>query len=193
MAGNYSTELYGASSALIEPDAPGAAPYWNPYVAGVMLGLVLLASFVLMGRGLGASGAFSSVTALAVDAVAPEHAANNEFYQGYLQNGIGGNPLKSWLVFEVLGVLLGGFFSAALAGRLTRTVSKGPRISVRTRLMFALLGGTLMGIGAKFARGCTSGQGLSGGAVLNVGSWAFMLMVFIAAYALAYSFRRLWI
>jgi hypothetical protein len=51
----------------------------------------------------------------------------------------------------------------------------------------------LMGIGAKFARGCTSGQGLSGGAVLNVGSWVFMLMVFMAAYALAYSVRRLWI
>jgi uncharacterized membrane protein YedE/YeeE len=58
--------------------------------------------------------------------------------------------------------------------------------------LFALLGGAFMGVGAKFARGCTSGQGLSGGAVLNVGSWAFMLMVFILAYALAYSFRRLW-
>ena len=32
-------------------------PYWNPYLAGFGLGLVLLASFVIMGRGLGASGA----------------------------------------------------------------------------------------------------------------------------------------
>jgi hypothetical protein len=59
--------------------------------------------------------------------------------------------------------------------------------------MFALAGGMFMGVGAKFARGCTSGQGLSGGAVLNVGSWVFMLAVFLAAYALAYSVRRLWI
>ncbi|MCB0717559.1 MAG: YeeE/YedE family protein [Bacteroidetes bacterium] len=193
MASDHSpNELYGASAALIRPDTAGAAPYWNPYVSGVLLGLVLLAAYVLMGRGLGASGAFSSVTALAVEKAAPAHAAGNEFYQGYLQNGIGGNPLKSWLVFEVIGVFLGGFLSAALAGRLTGNVAKGPRISVRTRLLFALAGGTMMGIGAKFARGCTSGQGLSGGAVLNVGSWAFMLMVFALAYALAYSFRRLW-
>ena len=31
-----------------------------------------------------------------------------------------------------------------------------------------------MGIGAKLARGCTSGQALTGGAVLNLGSWAFI-------------------
>lgn len=177
---------------IIRPDAPNASPYWNPYVAGVGLGLVLLAAYVLMGRGLGASGAISSVAAVTVEAVSPEHVADNDFYQGYLQNGHG-SPLKSWLVFEVLGVLLGGFLSAALARRLTKTVSKGPRISVQTRLWFALAGGALMGVGAKFARGCTSGQGLSGGAVLNVGSWVFMLMVFLAAYALAYSVRRLWV
>ena len=37
--------------------------YANPYVAGVGLGLVLLAAFVVMGRGLGASGAFASAAA----------------------------------------------------------------------------------------------------------------------------------
>lgn len=176
---------------IVRPDAPNASPYWNPYVAGVGLGLVLLAAYVLMGRGLGASGAISSVAAMTVETVSPEHAANNAFYKGYLENGYG-SPLKSWLVFEVLGVLLGGFLSAALAKRLTKKISKGPRISVQTRLWFAMAGGVLMGVGAKFARGCTSGQGLSGGAVLNVGSWVFMLAVFAAAYALAYSVRRLW-
>jgi hypothetical protein len=73
------------------------------------------------------------------------------------------------------------------------SVEKGPRISVRYRLIFAFAGGALMGIGAKLARGCTSGQALTGGAVLNVGSWAFMLMVFAGAYALAYFIRRQWI
>ncbi|MGM0669948.1 MAG: YeeE/YedE thiosulfate transporter family protein, partial [Gemmatimonadota bacterium] len=69
---------------------------------------------------------------------------------------------------------------------------KGPRISVRTRWIMALLGGIFMGYGARLARGCTSGQALSGGAVLSVGSWAFMLAVFAGAYALAYFVRRLW-
>jgi uncharacterized membrane protein YedE/YeeE len=167
------------------------SPYMNPYLAGIGLGLVLLTAFVVMGRGLGASGAFSSLLAWMVDGVAPEHARGSEFYLGYLENGIG-HPLKSWLVFEVLGLLAGGFLSGALAGRLKNTVERGPRISRRGRLVMAFAGGSLMGVGAKLARGCTSGQALSGGAMLGVGSWAFMLMVFAGAYATAWFVRRQW-
>jgi uncharacterized membrane protein YedE/YeeE len=166
-----------------------AAPYMNPYLAGLGLGLVLLAAFFVMGRGLGASGAFSSAVAAAVEAVDAEHAGNNPFYAEYIGEG---SPLRSWLVFEVLGVLAGGFLSGALAGRLRRSVEKGPRISVRGRFLLAFCGGGLMGIGAKLARGCTSGQALTGGAQLAVGSWAFMLSVFAGAYALAYFVRRQW-
>ena len=163
----------------------------NPYLAGVGLGLVLLLAFVVMGRGLGASGAFSTIVAVLVDAVAPEHARANDFYVGYLENGYG-SPFKSFLIFEVIGVLVGGFISGSLAGRVKRTIEKGPRMSARGRIALAILGGTMMGFGAKLAGGCTSGQGLSGGAVLGLGSWTFMIMVFIGGYAGAYFLRREW-
>jgi uncharacterized membrane protein YedE/YeeE len=166
-------------------------PYWNPYVAGLGLGLVLLASFVVMGRGLGASGAFSSLVTVGVNAVAPNHVANNEFYSEYIGDGTK-SPLKDWLVFEVLGVFVGGFISGTLANRVTKVVERGPNIGVRNRLILAFVGGGLMGIGAKLARGCTSGQALTGGALFNVGSWAFMMMVFGGAYAAAYFVRRQW-
>ena len=168
-----------------------AKPYSNPYFVGVGLGLVLLAAFVIAGRGLGASGALSTVAAVTVNTAAPEHAANNGFYSNYLIPGV--NPFKDWLVFEVLGVIVGGFISGALAGRIKKKVEKGPGINTNKRLMFAFVGGSLMGIGAKFARGCTSGQALSGGALLSLGSWIFMLSVFAGAYALAYFVRRQWI
>ncbi len=167
------------------------APYMNPYLAGLGLGLVLLTAFVLMGRGLGASGAFSTLVAVGVEALAPTRAAANDFYQGYLENGFG-SPFKSFLMFEVIGVLIGGFFSGALAGRIKRTVERGPRISVGGRIAFAVIGGALMGFGAKLAGGCTSGQGLSGGAVLGLGSWTFMLMVFVGGYVGAIFMRRQW-
>ncbi|MBW2214039.1 MAG: YeeE/YedE family protein [Deltaproteobacteria bacterium] len=163
----------------------------NPYLAGMGLGLVLLLAFVLMGRGLGASGAFSTIVAVIVDAVAPAHAQANEFYLGYLENGYG-SPFKSFLMFEVIGVLVGGFISGALAGRIKRTVERGPRMSAKGRIGLAILGGTMMGFGAKLAGGCTSGQGLSGGAVLGLGSWTFMIMVFVGGYAGAYFLRREW-
>ncbi|MGE5234647.1 MAG: YeeE/YedE thiosulfate transporter family protein [Acidobacteriota bacterium] len=165
------------------------AAYSNPYLAGLGLGLVLLAAFVIVGRGLGASGAFSSAVAAGVQAVAPVHAQSNDFYAEYLE---GGNPLKSWLVFEILGVLVGGFLSGALAGRVHRTIEKGPSVSVRWRVVGAFSGGALMGAAAKLARGCTSGQALTGGAQLNLGSWIFMLSVFAGGYAVAYFVRRQW-
>jgi uncharacterized protein len=163
--------------------------FWNPYLAGVALGLVLLATFLIMGKGLGASGAANRIGVTVVSAVAPRHAgANHEMAK---VTG-GGHPLDDWLVFEVLGVLLGGGVAAYTAGRMGRKVIKGPRISVAGRLALALLGGVLMGVAARFARGCTSGQALSGGALLSVGSWAFMMAVFAGGYAAAIFVRKEW-
>ncbi len=64
-------------------------PYWNPYIAGIGLGLTLLAAFVLMGRGLGASGALTSFVSTTVDSIAPEHAQSNGLYSSYLENEYG--------------------------------------------------------------------------------------------------------
>jgi uncharacterized membrane protein YedE/YeeE len=165
-------------------------PYWNPYLAGIGLGIVLLLAFVIMGRGLGASGAVSALVATGVSKIAPEHAKGNEFYQGYLSSE---NPLKDWLVFEVLGVLVGGFISGIFANRVKFKIEKGPKITNLQRLIFATIGGALMGFGAKLAGGCTSGQALTGGALLNLGSWLFMLSVFAGGYLIAYLFRRFWV
>jgi len=181
----------GAPALDAAAHARGPAPYMNPYVAGFGLGLVLLASYVIMGRGLGASGAISSLVSWGVHAFSPTHAEGNTYFREYLDSGLG-HPLKSWLVFEVFGVLVGGFVSGLLARRVTRTVEKGPRIGVRGRLLLAFSGGALMGFGARLARGCTSGQGLTGGAALNAGSWAFMMMVFAGAYLFARVLRRQW-
>jgi hypothetical protein len=167
------------------------SPYANPYLAGVGLGLVLLAAFVIMGRGLGASGAFSSMVSWLVSLVAPAHAQANEYMQQYLGDG-STHPLKAWLVFEVVGVAAGALLSGLLAGRAHVAIEKGPRVSTAVRLLCAFAGGMLMAFGAHLARGCTSGQALTGGALLNVGSWAFMIMVFVGGYAVAWLFRWQW-
>lgn len=166
--------------------------YWNPYSCGIGLGFVLLATFVVMGRGIGASGAMSSVVATGIQTLAPSHAEANTFYMGYLGDGTI-HPLKDWLVFEVLGVLIGGFISGKLAHRTKIKIEKGPLISSNRRLLFAFLGGMIMAFGTKLARGCTSGQALTGGAMMNVGSWVFMISLFLGAYMMAGFVKRLWI
>lgn len=170
---------------------PGRArPYADPYLAGVGLGLVLLAAYVIMGRGLGASGAFASTAAGMATAVSPERTQGNAYFARYLADG---GPWMSWLVFEIVGVFIGGFASAWLAGRLRVTTERGPGITDRTRWIIAFGGGAVMGVGAVLARGCTSGQALTGGALLSVGSWIFIAGAFGAAYLVAPLVRRTWL
>ncbi|TKJ39132.1 hypothetical protein CEE37_11985 [candidate division LCP-89 bacterium B3_LCP] len=166
-------------------------PYWSPYMAGLGLGLVLLLAFVIMGQGLGSSGAFARLEYTLLHTVVPEHIESNPYMAHYFEDGA--NPLSNYLVFLVVGVLAGGFISGITANRFKKSVDKGPRISVKARFFLAFFGGSLMGFGARLARGCTSGQALSGGATLALGSWAFMMMFFAGGFLGAYFLRRQWL
>lgn len=167
-----------------------AKAYINPYLAGILLGLVLFAAFFVTGSGLGASGGLNRVLVFVEDLIAPGHVDRTP----YLIAMAGGdkNPLDSWIVFLTVGTVIGGFVSGLVHHRVKMETNRGPRVPIKLRWVMAFIGGAFMGFGARFARGCTSGQALSGGAVLSVGSWAFMFAVFAGAYALAYSLRKFW-
>ncbi len=169
---------------------PGRAD-WNPYVAGLALGLVLLATFLLMGFGLGSSSGATRLAYAGAHSIAPETTEANPYFSNYV--GDGRKPLEDWMVFEVLGVLLGGVLGAFSARRMRRNhVIKGPTTSRKKRIAYAIIGGIIMGFGARLARGCTSGQALTGGAVLSLGSWMFMMAVFAGGYLMAPFTRRQW-
>jgi uncharacterized membrane protein YedE/YeeE len=72
------------------------------------------------------------------------------------------------------------------------SVERGPRASVGLRLAYALLGGAIAGLGARFAQGCTSGLALSGGALLQAGSFVFTAATFAAGFAFAPLVRKEW-
>jgi len=165
--------------------------YWNPYFGGFLLGLLIIFTFYLTGRGLGASGALKSGVVTVVHAIAPEHAENNLYYSKFIKEGV--SPMNNWLVFEALGVLLGAFMSGAFTNRLKLKVQHSPNITGKRRLIFALIGGLLFGLGAQIARGCTSGAALSGMAVLSTGGFITMLSIFGTGYMVAYFFRKNWI
>ena len=164
--------------------------YANPYLMGFLLGLVLLIAFYISGRGLGASGAMKSSIVALVDAVAPEHAADNAFFSTKLKGEK--SPLKAWLVFEVIGVLLGGFVSGLVSKRLKFKLEHGPKIKPGSRVFWALMGGILFGVGAQLGRGCTSGAALSGMATLSSAGFVSMMAIFGTAFVAAFIFKRLW-
>lgn len=163
--------------------------YWSPYVAGGALGITLLATYVLMGFGLGASGAFTHVAAHLEGALAPGHAHATSYIAGYLEAG---RVWAQWVVVEMVGVVLGGALGAWSAGRLTWRLEKGPRIGLGQRLAFAFVGGATVGFASRLAQGCTSGLALSGGAVLSPGAWAFLMAFMGGGFVTAWIVRRAW-
>jgi hypothetical protein len=166
-------------------------PYMNPYLAGVLLGLVLLSAMYFSGRGLGASGGIKYCVVGIVGAGSPGHVEKSPYYRQYFEEGE--SPWKNWLVLEILGILTGGFMSGAISGRLTWKIERSPKISRIRRLLMAFLGGVFFVYGAQLARGCTSGAALSGMAVLTTAGFVTMLAIFGSGYLFAWFFRKNWI
>lgn len=166
-------------------------PFWSPYAAGALLGVTLFLSFFVMGRGLGASGAMNRGMAFLYGLFSEHFAASLAYYRSYF--AAGHSVLYSYAVFELLGVFVGGYASAALSRRSHLTVERGPRIGLGGRFALAFIGGAVFAVGARLARGCTSGQVLTGSANLAIGSLVMFICFFVGAYGMAYFLRKQWI
>ena len=100
-----------------------AKAYINPYLAAILLGLVLFMAFFLTGSGLGASGGLNRLLVFFEDLVVPGHIDRTP----YLITMAGGdrNPLDSWIVFLTLGTVLGGFVSGLIHYRVKLETNRG--------------------------------------------------------------------
>ncbi|MBS0569538.1 MAG: YeeE/YedE family protein [Proteobacteria bacterium] len=165
-------------------------PIWSAHVAGFALGLVLLATFLATGHGLGASGTPTAIAAAASSAIAPAATAGNG-YLGPMTAG-GSDPLNTWIVWEVIGMGIGALLAAWWSGRMRLRVEGPPQMKTTGRLVLALVGGILSGFGARVSAGCTSGLGLSGGAVLATAGFVFLIGFFVTGILVGFATRRLW-
>jgi uncharacterized protein len=164
---------------------------WDPIFGGVMIGIAIILTFYISGRGLGASGAMTDLAVWIQSIIAPALNHSSQYFSKYVANGA--SPLDDYLVFMGVGIMIGSFLAGKVSKDLKFEVLKGPNISNKGRLWYALIGGVLVGYAARLARGCTSGQALVGGAELSVGSWAFMFSIFAGGFAVAYFVRRQWL
>ena len=162
--------------------------YWHPVIAGFVLGTAIFISFMVAGQGMGASGTFARVTAQLTYLVDSSF-AQNAYVINYLKDG---NALANWTVVESVGIFLGGFLSAALAGRIKSGIDRGEDYPAFKRLFWAFLGGVIIAVASRLARGCTSGQALDGAATFSVGAWIFMLAAFGAGFLFAPLFKKQW-
>jgi len=163
-------------------------PLWQPYAAGVVLGLVLILTYILVGNGVGASGLFARIAASIGLDVAPQTTAANAYLGPMVAKGA--NPLASWIVLEVAGIAIGALLAAIGAGRFRVQLDGAKKIGSRPRIAFALIGGILAGFGSRVAAGCTSGIGLSGTAMLSIGGFVFLVSFFLVGLGVSALMRR---
>jgi uncharacterized protein len=151
-------------------------PFWNPFVAGLALGCVLLLTFAWTGHGLGATGATTRLAAWIGLQAAPAAAQGNAYLSPMLE---GGKPLSSWISWQVVGVAAGALLAAFMAGRFRVQFDGARSVGSARRVATALVGGLLAGFGARVAAGCTSGLGLSGAATLSIAAFVFLGAFFV--------------
>jgi uncharacterized membrane protein YedE/YeeE len=162
--------------------------FWSPYIAGIGLGITLLASFVIAGQGLGASRAFTVAAGKGLSEVLPGYTATLTYLSKYLESSF----FRDWTVIEVSGLLAGALAGVLLSRGFRIRFDRAARMSVRTRFMTALGGGVLLGFASRLARGCTSGVALTGGAQFALSGWVFVVAMFASGFLFAAMFRRLW-
>ncbi|MFZ4055739.1 MAG: YeeE/YedE thiosulfate transporter family protein [Polynucleobacter sp.] len=163
------------------------APYMNPLLAGILLGMVLLATFIVTGHGLGATGFTTRFTAWVGMYIAPVATNANDYLGGMVEEG---KPLNAWITWQVIGVALGALLSAFLAKRIHIQLDGKKFLGGAKRPITALSGGMLAGFGARVAAGCTSGLGLSGAAVLSLAGFAFLATFFATGLVVSRFFKE---
>lgn len=156
---------------------------WSPYIVGAGIGVLIWTSFLLSDRPLGASTAYAKTAGMVESAISKNKAASMPYYRTF-------TPTVDWQWMIIIGVLIGAFISAYLSGTFTITVVP-PLFAEKfgadpaSRMLIALIGGILMGLGARWAGGCTSGHGISGTLQLSVASWVAAICFFAGGILVA--------
>ncbi len=156
---------------------------WSPYVVGIGIGILSWFAFVLSDRPIGCSTAYARTSGMLERLIRGKKVLEKPYYQKFA-------PVVDWEWMLVVGVVIGAFISAQLSGafqvlwvpsRWAATFGTNPAL----RWLVALIGGFFMGLGARWAGGCTSGHGISGTLQLAVSSWLAAICFFIGGIAAA--------
>jgi uncharacterized protein len=156
---------------------------WSPYVVGAGIGILSCLAFLLSDRAIGCSTAYARTSGMLARLLGSKGIDEKAYYRLF-------PPLIDWEWMLVAGVVAGAFLSAKLSGQFR--FSWIPPLwetafgaSPLLRWLAALSGGIVMGFGARWAGGCTSGHGISGTLQLALSSWVAAACFFIGGVATA--------
>ena len=156
---------------------------WSPYAVGIGIGILSWVTFVLSNKPIGCSTAFTRTSGMIEKLFRGRKVEEKPYYKQFA-------PEIDWEWMLVVGVVIGAFISAQLSQQFAANwvpeawaaVFGGSPIA---RWIVALVGGILMGLGARWAGGCTSGHGISGTLQLAASGWIAAVCFFIGGIATA--------
>ena len=151
---------------------------WSPYLIGFLIGVLSWISFIISKRPIGVSTAFARFSGMLEKKIIGPDIVNKKYYKKY-------EPKVDWGVMLVIGLLIGSFISALLSGQFQLEIL--PTIWRNSfgntpflRIITSLVGGFFVGLGARWAGGCTSGHGISGTMQLALSSWIAVIFFFLS-------------
>lgn len=156
---------------------------WSPYVVGMGIGLLSWAAFLISDKPIGCSTAFARTSGMIEGLFRGRKVREKPYYRKFA-------PDIDWQWMLVAGVAVGAFISAKLSGdfepgwlpaKWAAAFGTGPIV----RTVVAFIGGVLVGFGARWAGGCTSGHGISGSLQLAVSGWVAVACFFAGGVATA--------
>ncbi len=156
---------------------------WSPYVSGIIIGLLQIPLVLLLNKTLGASSSLSEIACQCHSLLSKDN-----FYVAINSH--------LWQVGLVFGILLGAFLSTKLSQIKRPAIATiwGQDFNIRskiTRYSLSFVGGILLILGARFANGCTSGNGISGTAQLDASAWVMLPAMFMAGIITTYLLRSI--
>jgi uncharacterized membrane protein YedE/YeeE len=156
---------------------------WSPYAAGIGIGILSWLALLLSDKTIGCSTPFSRTSGMIERLFRGDRVLDKPYYRKVA-------PTVTWDWMLVLGIVIGSFISARVSGQFqlqwvpaTWAATFGPM--PLPRLITALIGGILMGVGARWAGGCTSGHGISGTLQWAASSWLATICFFVGGIATA--------
>ncbi len=150
---------------------------WSPYVVGAGIGILSWFTWLISSEPIGCSTSFSRIAGMIEKLFRGKKVEKKLYYQEI-------KPEIDWQMMLVFGVIIGALISSLLSGDFSlqwipSVWNRNFGNNTTLRLVVGFAGGILLGVGSRWADGCTSGHGISGTMQLAVSSWISAICFFI--------------
>lgn len=152
----------------------GQWPWW---FSGILVGLTVPLLYLLSGNWFGISTSLQEIGALCLPKSKLPYFANFDRLANF------------WVILFVGGLMLGGYIATQF---LNAPSIEWPERFAQTGYLPLFLGGILIGFGARYANGCTSGHAITGIANLNWPSLVATIFFFVGGLSVTWGLGQ-WI